>query len=138
VINRRTPRFDGVLPREEVEDRGNRLDASDADPDACKRVIGGFLSVVRDREGRLYIERKPAERPGCIRFFLIAGLSFCIETPGQTLAASSMAGSTMNAKSIRSTLEAYYGLICIRLAGEDLLESQSQILRQRNGAQQMS
>jgi Sulfotransferase family len=49
VIDRRTPRFDGVLPRDKVEGRGNRLDASDADPDACKRVIGGFLSVVRDR-----------------------------------------------------------------------------------------
>jgi sulfotransferase family protein len=67
VIDRHARQFDGVLPRDEVEDRGNRLDASDADPDACKRVIGGFLSVVRDREGRLYIEREPAERPGSIR-----------------------------------------------------------------------
>src|SRR5262249_45073113 len=36
VIDRRTPRFDSVLPRDKVEDRGNRLDASDDDPDACK------------------------------------------------------------------------------------------------------
>jgi Sulfotransferase family len=52
----------------QVEDRGNRLDYSDADPDAFKRVIGGFLSVVRDRQGRLYLERDYPERPGSIRF----------------------------------------------------------------------
>jgi len=67
VIDRHARQFDGVLPRGKVEARGDRLDASDADPDAAKRVIGGFLSVVRDREGRLYIEREPAKRPGCIR-----------------------------------------------------------------------
>jgi|SRR5215472_8150705 len=67
VIDRHARQFYGVLPRGKVEARGDRLDASDADPDASRRVIGGFLSVVRDREGRFYIQREPAKRPGCIR-----------------------------------------------------------------------
>jgi len=53
---------------DQIGDRGNRLDYSDADPNASKRVIGGFLSVVRDRQGRLYIERESSERPCSIRF----------------------------------------------------------------------
>ena len=64
VVDHHSRQFDGVLPR--WGDRGDRLDDSDADPGASKRVIGGLLSVIRDREGRLYVEREPAERPGCI------------------------------------------------------------------------
>jgi hypothetical protein len=60
--------LDVIERRTEVQDRGNRLDSSDADSETSKRVIGGFLSVVRDREDRLYIERTPAERPSLIRF----------------------------------------------------------------------
>lgn len=59
----------GVIDRQdEVQDRGNLLDASDADPDTSKLVIGGFISAVRDRQGCLFIEREPAERPDFIRF----------------------------------------------------------------------
>jgi hypothetical protein len=60
--------FDVIDRRDQVEKRGNRLDSSDADPEISKLVSGGFLSVVRDREGRFYIERAPAERPRFIRF----------------------------------------------------------------------
>ena len=114
-------------------------------PELHRRSAGSHYK----RPSRTTFEAKPCEEAGRrwritlvyrdIVAWLVSGSpTIPTETPGQTLAASSMAGSTMNAKSIRSTLEAYYGLICIRLAGEDLLESQSQILRQRNGAQQMS
>ena len=60
--------LDIIDRRGELDDRGNRLDASDADPETSHLVRAGFLSVARDRDKNLYIEHGPEERPTFVRF----------------------------------------------------------------------